>query len=460
MKNLPSEFIDSLKALNHSAYDRLPDVIAESDPAVSVRINPAGKHTESLFEGMEPVAWNKNGFYLPSRPDFTLDPAFHQGAYYVQEAASMAVAAAVERALPEIEPRGVVRYLDACAAPGGKTTAVADVLPPDAFIAANEYDPRRASVLTENLHKWGIDAYITRADASSLPFPDEFFDIITADVPCSGEGMMRKDYFAIEQWTPGLVAECAALQRSIVSNLWRMLRPGGVIIYSTCTFNLSENERNIEFVINELGGVPLEIPSLARFTVSARGGCDFPAYRFVPGFTKSEGLFLAAVQKPMTEGTSYSRDSKFKIKKPNCPPEFAPSKFLTDDFTLVDDNPLRAVRTSHLNIYRTLSQFARPISAGIEYGAIKGRDFIPSQQLALSRFLKPGAFPTFEVDLPMALSYLKREPLRLPPDVPRGIILLTYLQNPLGWVKNIGSRANNLYPEQWRIRKSLETPRK
>lgn len=450
MKSLPQEFIERLSSLGHDAYLRLPEIIDAAEPVVSVRANPAKTaDKEELFEMADPVEWNPDGIYLPVRPQFTLDPRLHQGLYYVQEASSMVIRRAVEKALEGITEGRCVRYLDACAAPGGKTTAAIDALPDDAFVVANEFDPRRAQILIENLAKWGVEAAVTRGDASRMPFPRDFFDIIAADVPCSGEGMMRKDSFAIEQWSTGLVRECADRQREIVRNLWDALRPGGFLIYSTCTFNLEENEEIIDYMVKELEGEVQEINPERHGALGAMGGYSFPVCRFVPGETRGEGLFMALVRKPEQP----CRESAVKAHKPSgikTPVDVG--KLLSGDYTLLSNDPLRAVRTSHLPLYALLEKTVKPIAAGIEAGKIKGRDFIPSQQLALSRKYRRGAFPEQEISRDDALSYLRRETLVLPPDTPRGIVLLTFGDKPLGWVKNLGNRANNLYPDTWRIR--------
>lgn len=452
MRNLPEEFLKQLELLDHDAYRMLPDVIEKADPVVSVRINPSKKNSVSdILGGAQPVDWNSNGFYLDERPAFTLDPRLHQGAYYVQDASSMAIGAAVGRAVELIGDGRALRYLDACAAPGGKTTAAFDALPADTFVVANEYDARRAQILAENLAKWGVDAFVSREDASKPVFPDDFFDIIAADVPCSGEGMMRKDPFAIEQWTPALVAECAARQRDIVDALWSALRPGGYFIYSTCTFNLAENEKIISYIISELGGVPVEVPLAGNGIVGAQGGYDFPAYRFVPGNVRGEGLFMAMLRKP--EGSASQQKFNAKSKPGKSPLPLKINEILDGNYTLVLSEPLRAVCTIHVPLYERLVKDIKPVVAGVEIGVMKGRDFIPSQQLALSRSLRRGYYPEAEVGVDVALSYLRRDVVSLPADVPRGIVLLTYGGLPLGFVKNLGSRANNLYPEAWRIRK-------
>ena len=250
---LPEGFV---KMLSDIGLGDAAAALAEGSPEVSVRVN---RHKPSAVDSAEIVPWCEDGRYLSERPVFALDPCWHQGRYYVQEAGSMFVGHVV-RSLSR-EWTGPVAALDACAAPGGKTTAVIDALPEGSLVVANEYVPSRAAVLKENIVKWGCPSVIvTRGDTASLARLGEMFDLVVADVPCSGEGMMRKDEDAVAQWSEGLVRDCAALQWEIVCNLWETLRPGGVMVYSTCTFNLEEDERNVARIIGELGGESVEIP--------------------------------------------------------------------------------------------------------------------------------------------------------------------------------------------------------
>lgn len=443
--SLPPQFLAELDALGHPAYKALPEVIADGRPTISIRLNP---RRPVGADGLDRVAWHPEGYYLDERPAFTLDPRLHQGRYYVQDASSMAVAAAVKAM--DLAADRPVRFLDACAAPGGKTTAFIDALPDDAFIVANEFDPRRTAVLIENIAKWGAEAVVTRGDAATMPLPKAFFDIIAADVPCSGEGMMRKDPVAIEQWSPALVAECAARQRGIVDNLWAALRPGGYLVYSTCTYNLKENEQIIEHLIDTHGAQPVRLPLEHDGILPAMGHYAFEAYRFVPGHIRGEGLFLAMMQKPDDDGRDTRPQSARRTPRA-AGPAIDLAKYLKGDYIAIADRPLRAIAAAHAPLLADFSRHIRPVAAGIEVGVIKGRDFIPSQPLALAHAFAPDAFPRHEIDHATALAYLRREAVNLP-DAPRGIVLLAYDAHPLGFVKNIGSRANNLYPDNWRIR--------
>lgn len=447
-QGLDPRFIDMLGSLGHEAYTQLPGVIADGNPPVSLRLNP-DKVMTHMPQG-RPVPWHAGGLYLDSRPAFTFDPALHQGAYYVQDASSMAHAAAVARAVALTAcTEAPLRYLDACAAPGGKTTAAVDALPHDAFIVANEYDPRRTSVLAENIAKWGASAMVTRADASAIAGLDGFFDIIAADVPCSGEGMMRKDSRAIAQWTPGLINDCALRQKAIIDNLWRSLRHGGYMIYSTCTFNTVENEQMVRYIADVLGADIIPVPELQCPGIlgAAAQYEGMPVYRFVPGYTAGEGQFIALLRKHGDEPAVMPR----RIKTHDKPlPDYGllSGRYIYQPFA----GRITAIPEAHRLPAAAVAQAMHTVECGITVGTVKGRDIIPAQQLAMARSLRRDSFAECDIaDTDTALNYLRHEAIALPQGTPRGHVLLTYGGLPLGFVKNIGNRANNLYPAQWRI---------
>lgn len=448
MTSLPQGFLDMLASQSsRPGFARLPEALASGESPVSVRLNRVKGASEAMFEDYEAVPWCDDGLYLASRPQFTFDPALHQGLYYVQDASSMAQKAAVAHAcsLVETEARPL-RYLDACAAPGGKTTAAISALPLGSFVVANEFDPRRTSILAENLAKWGAPVTITRGDASAIKGLDSFFDIVAADVPCSGEGMMRKDAKAVEQWSPALIAECAARQRAIVDALWQTLQPGGIFIYSTCTFNLDEDERIVARMIEEYQAEPVAIPALHHPEIS--GACEpyeFPAYRFLPGTVRGEGLFMAMLRKPGDARVAKVKQARIKALKDIRVP-------LKGEWVCIaDKEKIRAVPSCHTDLNAAVGASMNIVSYGIEVGELKGSDLIPSQPLAMAVDLQRGAYPEAEVDRETALRYLRREAVMPGDGTPRGIVLLTYRGKALGFVKNLGNRANNLYPAQWRI---------
>lgn len=450
---IPQEFINEIESYNCPALTGLVEALAETEPEISIRSNH-GKNI-GVPEGVERVPWCNNGWYLPRREAFTFDPAMHQGLYYVQDASSMIYSHIVAQLTTD--NTAPLRYLDACAAPGGKTTAAIDALPAESLVVANEYVAARASVLCENLVKWGSSATIvTKGDATRFGKLKAFFDIIAADVPCSGEGMMRKESEAVAQWSPALVKECAERQRLIVESLWEALRPGGYMIYSTCTFNRHENEEIVEHLCQSLGAesIDLKLPSQWRISPGVNTSCH--CYRFMPHITRGEGLFVAVVRKSDDTQCSPAKAPKTKSSDANRGQEpllKQAKSWLTCSAEMeymLNNDTITAFPRTHAQALQLVNRHLDVLHYGITLATIKGKDLIPQQSLALSPCLNPNAFPFHEVDYPTAIAYLRRESIVLA-DAPRGYVLLTFNGCPLGFVKNLGNRANNLYPQQWRI---------
>lgn len=448
MTQLPPAFVESI-----SRYPQLT-ILSESllqQPVTSVRINPlkckeVPSSLYTLVSGQVP--WCNYGHYLRRRPQFTFDPHLHQGVYYVQDASSMAISAI----LRQITCDTPVTYLDACAAPGGKTTCAVSSLPDGSVVVANEYDNRRASILYENMSKWGgSDIVVSRGDTSKLVRLGEMFDIVAVDAPCSGEGMMRKDSQAIEQWSPHLIDSCVALQRKIIANAMACLKPGGYLIYSTCTFNLKENEENLKWAIDEFGLTPVMIDCLETSEGVVKGiDCDLPCYRFIPGKIEGEGLFISVLKKYGSAGIDLSYKS-FKDKFENICCKKTADWVSGETELWTEDNEIWAAHKKNAKLIRYISSHLDTISHGVHVASIKGKDVVPCNELALSEIFNRNAFPNVELTVDQALLYLQRDNIVLPDDTPRGFVLLTYDDRPLGFVKNIGNRSNNLLPKQWRI---------
>lgn len=386
------------------------------------------------------------------RPVFAFDPAWQAGLYYVQDASSMAVTAAVgELRARFFDENDSLHYLDACAAPGGKSIAALDVLPPGSVLVANEFDRRRAGILVENIMRWGDPrAIVTSGDTSRFGRLPAFFDIVGVDAPCSGEGMMRKAPEAIAQWSPNLVESCAELQREIIANVWPSLRPGGILLYSTCTFSRAENEENVAWIEREFDA---ERIALDCFEGNAEIVTLAPStYRFMPGLFDGEGLFIAALRKP--EGNARGINIPGSKIKPDATARKYALQVLGEGWTVLDGPSITAVPIDRLPLYSMLVKELKPLAYGVELGAAKGRDILPSEVLALSTALRPEAFPRADFRTPSeAISYLRGESLgALPDGTPRGIVAMGWDGSPVGWAKNIGSRANNLFPQALRLK--------
>lgn len=379
MIQLPEEFTTYTKALmGDERFERYLQSFDEESP-VSIRLNPS--KGEWQVKNGQRVAWCREGYYLPSRPNFTFDPLLHAGCYYVQEAASMFL----DEVLRQHMPQKVMTALDMCAAPGGKSTLLRAVLPSECVLYSNEPMRNRASILLENVQKWGYQNHlVTNLYPRDYRKSKMHFDLILCDVPCSGEGMFRKDPATISEWSLQNVEKCWQLQREIVKDAWACLNEGGLMIYSTCTFNTKENEENIRWMMEELGAevLPVETQPEWHITGSLLNGFNEPVYRFIPGITQGEGLFVCTLHK---KGERAAKPAKTSVST------MTPMA-LHDDVTRV------------------------------------------------------------ELTYQQALAYLRHEAITLEADTPRGIVEVCFMQMPLGLAKNIGTRANNLYPKEWRIK--------
>ncbi len=415
---LPSEFTEYTKNLfGNERWQNYIDAFSQDTP-VSIRQNPfkvtdvISKQLSESFADTTDVPWCRNAYYLNKRPNFTLDPMLHAGAYYVQEAASMFLDEVLRQILPDINCDGGT-FLDLCAAPGGKSTLIRSAIPDSMTLMSNEPDRRRANILMENMQKQGHPNVIVTNN-----FPQDYkkagimFDAILTDVPCSGEGMFRKDQGAIKEWSLQNVMKCQELQRSIVADIWQCLKPGGLLIYSTCTFNLREDEENVRWIMQELGADILSVETKPEWNItgSLLEGWNEPVYRFIPGTTKGEGLFMAVLRKHESTDEAHSHNKK--------------------------------KAASNLRI----------LSDGKPQPTFKGKSIIPAHAEALLTTLPKDKYPMAELSLDEALSYLRHEAITLPDEAPRGFVIVTYQSLPLGFVKNIGNRANNLYPQEWKIR--------
>lgn len=420
----------------------------DEEGPVSVRLNP---FKTTAVAGEDRVEWCRNGYYLPERPAFTFDPLLHAGVYYVQEASSMFLDLVLRQYVSER-----VVMLDLCAAPGGKSTVARAVLPEGSLLVCNEPVRSRANILAENIQKFGHpDVIVTNNYPTDYRNADIMFDVILADVPCSGEGMFRKDEVAIKEWSVQKVEKCHVLQREIVTDIWGSLKAGGLMIYSTCTYNTKEDEENIRFIAEELGAeiLPVEIKEGWNITGSLLEGFKHPVCRFIPGMTRGEGLFMAVLRKSGADSPKGNNKKKKGRKANNVTCDYVGCLKCRERYGVVQkDSRMYAIPDEWKDIYDEACKSLRVIHAGVELCEMKGKDAIPSQSLALSASLDKSSFPIVELDYRQAIRYLRKEPVALPDDVPHGMTLVAFRGFPLGFAKNIGNRANNLYPNEWKIR--------
>lgn len=453
-RTLPEGFIAMMRSYGVAAAEDLLEGLANSDASTAVRANTLRGFKAA--DGFTAVPWLESGIYLPERPVFATDPRWHQGAYYVQDASSMALTAVVKELADKYFGGRPLRYLDACAAPGGKTIAAIEALPASSAVLANEYDRRRASALVENVGKHGFASVaITCGDASRLAALGEIFDIVAVDAPCSGEGMMRKEPEAINQWSEGLIKSCAATQRDILDATWHALRPGGFMIYSTCTFNTLEDEANVQYMIDTYGAESIATCLAGYDAIQPAIGIDAHCCRFFPGIVDGEGLFLSVLRKP--EGDAKAP----KVKSVKQKPVPAVEKFAREHLDSADNYVSRTDRNGITSVvpakdadfFDLVADKLATLRCGLPLCTLKGDTPVPAWELAFSTALRRGSFPEFELDYAGAMAYLHGDSLTdMPEGLPKGFALACYKSAPLGFVKNIGRRANNLYPDALRLR--------
>jgi 16S rRNA C967 or C1407 C5-methylase (RsmB/RsmF family)/NOL1/NOP2/fmu family ribosome biogenesis protein len=436
---LPSEFINAI--LTDSPFG--PSLLSALDtlPPTAVRINPR-KSLETALPVNNKVPWNDQGFYLDHRPSYTLDPRYHAGAYYAQEAASMVIGSLV-KTLPLGKNPCI---LDACAAPGGKTLAMADALPKEAVIIANEINRHRSNILSENLSKWGLDHVMVTQNAIEDFTPlASFFDAILVDAPCSGEGMFRKDPKARSEWNPSAPEDCSVRQYHLLDTLIGCLKPGGFLIYSTCTFNRMENEAQISRLL-ETNAFELVEWNWPESCLPGRGGIGV---YFAPGYTETEGLYVAVLRK---RGT-YNADGTEPLENVNTPTPFP--LVLFDGQSIYEEAQGFYLVSNGLNALLNKLQCPLVIKKRGAKICEKGmKSGLPHQDMALLA-PSPILFPRLALSKHEALRYLRGETFPVA-SLPLGIYTVTYESLPLGFIKHLGNRFNNLYPKDWRIRMQLK----
>jgi 16S rRNA C967 or C1407 C5-methylase (RsmB/RsmF family)/NOL1/NOP2/fmu family ribosome biogenesis protein len=445
---LPQAFIDSMKNILGDEYPAFESSLHEVSP-VGIRLNSGIKLPADgfpIFDAGHSIPWCRSGIYLTRRPSFTFDPLFHSGSYYVQEAASMFV----EQCVDTVKQYGEIGYiLDLCAAPGGKSTHLISLFP-DSLIVCNEVIRSRAAILRENIAKWGrANAVATSCDPAAFQRLHHFFDFILVDAPCSGEGMFRKEYGALKEWSPENIKHCAARQTRIVRDVWDALKPGGFMLYGTCTYNIEENENTVRFIIENLGAESIPVDVSAFNGISPSQDRNIHACRFFPHKTASEGLFLSLLRKNGESKQYGTKPSKRILKMPELK-----SWIRSDEmFAYIRNNDhIYMLPEKFIADVEFIGKTVHVLSSGAEMCTVKGNDLIPSFDFAHSAEINIDSFTVWNVDKITALRFLKKETLSSPSNIGKGYVLLTYLGVPLGWVKNIGSRCNNMLPQNKKIR--------
>jgi len=435
---LPLEFINSIKL--DSPFGKLLLDALDTPSPTSIRLNPR-KIVLTHLDLSSPVTWCEHGYYLNERPVFTLDPLYHAGVYYAQEAASMMLTSLIKQLdLPEN-----AFVLDACASPGGKTTAMVDGLSKHATVLANEINRHRANILAENISKWGVDnVLVTNDSPEAFKQLTALFDVVLIDAPCSGEGMFRKDPNARYEWTPEAPELCATRQELILEQLHHAIKPGGYLIYSTCTFNRLENEQQMKAMLatGAFEQVQWNHPN------QCQTGRDGLGCYFLPGYTKSEGLYLCVLQKK-GELEAYHGEISGQLQMDDV---FGIT--LKENQCMIKQGEWLYVLTRNAKVQ--LDQIKTPIrylKKGVKVAEHSPKGWVPNHELALSTSIDH-TIPRIALTEREALQYLRGETFLIQQAAP-GYYCVTFQETPLGLIKHLGNRFNNLYPKEWRIRMQL-----
>lgn len=440
MKDLPKQLLQSLEGLPGFSEKDFIAAHHEENRITSIRLNPF-KTVELDFPLSSKVKWCESAYYLQERPSFTHDPLFQAGCYYVQEAGSIFLEYALKKTADLSKD---IKVLDLCGAPGGKSTLINSLLTPESLLVSNEIIKSRAGILAYNLSKWGTsNSIVTNNDPAKFGTAGSFFDVIIVDAPCSGSGLFRKQPEAIDEWSVDTVNLCSARQKRILADILPALKEDGILIYSTCSYSIEEDEDIVSWLLTDfdLRYIPLDPPEDWGIIETEHG------YRFYPHLTKSEGFFLAVLQK---KGENTIRKApRFRAQEISRAEIGAISAFLSPEGLHFYKNGMRLHELNsraleYISVFNKEFYFKK---AGVAVGELKGKDLVPDHELALSTKNKA---EKLNLDKNTALKYLKKEPFLAKEPLP-GFSLVSYKEQGLGWAKILPNRVNNYLPNELRI---------
>jgi 16S rRNA C967 or C1407 C5-methylase (RsmB/RsmF family)/NOL1/NOP2/fmu family ribosome biogenesis protein len=469
---IPQQLIDSLDGIAGFDKQSFENVHAFPEQVTSIRINPFKK---SMVNGdpmtigwsigcspthdsplMTHVPWTEHGHYLSRRPSFTFDPLFHAGCYYVQEASSMFLEQALKQTIDLSKP---IRILDLCAAPGGKSTHIQSLITKDSLLVSNEVIKSRANILKDNIIKWGNNnVVVTNNDPADFAKLENYFDVIVIDAPCSGSGLFRRDEEAIAEWSLNNVALCSQRQQRILADTWPALKPGGVLIYSTCSYSKKEDEEILDWIANEFAPDSYRDDSLQLAVdkewniLEIKSQTGSYGYRFWPDKVKGEGFFIGCFRKA-------GEEENFSLRVKNKA-EFATKKDISivrpwltesDHVFVKHNNIVYAIPSALAADVNLLLTTLRVQYSGIIVGEIFGDKMAPAHALAMSNLVNK-TIPHTVTDYENAIQYLKKKEFNAgTKDI--GWQLVKYEGFNLGWIKVLANRSNNYYPKELRILK-------
>ncbi len=450
--NWPKNFEENILQLFPKEAGYFFDALQQA-PGTFVHLNKF--KPSSAFQDAPDIPWNPLGKQLSSRPSFITDPLFHAGAYYVQESSSQFLAHVLKSIIGS-QDQPVV--LDLCAAPGGKTMHLLDALNGKGTLISNEIIKSRLRILEENLLKKGsANVLVSHNDPADFAKLGEFFDVMVVDAPCSGEGLFRRDPSAANEWSEAAVDLCVGRQQRILADVLPSLKPGGVLIYATCTFNKKENEDNVLWLQDnfQLKPFPIQVPETWNIVQE-----DHFQFRFLPHKVAGEGLFMAVLQKPNLHETFGSTRNQKKSKLPFIPPKRAGFllPWIKEESTfefLTFGETIYALPKLSVSVLEDALYHLNIVKSGIKMGQIdKNNSLLPAHELALSIYFKD-AVPNWNLNKEQALQYLKKQILELDPSVDKGWNRVCYEGLGLGFSKVMPGRMNNYLPSELRIIKDI-----
>lgn len=448
LPNLPEAFISRIKDQLRDEWDDFLESL-EKTAKVSFRINP--KKVKNMLS-LECIPWSEHGYFIDKRPYFALDPLFHGGCYYIQEASSMLLEEVIKQLKLDQQD---IKILDLCGAPGGKATNILAAITDGSLLITNETIRSRADVLKENIYKWGYhNVVVTNNDPSAYSSLTGFFDAIVVDAPCSGEGLFRKDPGAVNEWSEANLRHCSVRQQRILHDVWPSLKENGYLIYSTCTYNPEENEKNLSRFIKEKQAIsiPVNLDQFSALTkINYEGIEGFYSY---PHKSPGEGFFISVLQKTGEEKEINFKKNKEKRKASAVPKDLG--LWVKDANDLYNSgNAVIIFPQRYHDLQDTILLQLNCVSIGLPAATIKHQNIIPEPALALCTSLNSENLPIVELNLIDALKFLKKENTDVPL-IEKGFNLMAYKTCPLGWIKVIDQyRSNNYWPKEWRLRMDI-----
>ena len=443
---LPEKFKKRMKDMLGDEYDAFETALGEKNVR-AIRVNETKISVNDFLDktglALSPISYAEDGFIPDDCEGIGKTAEHHAGMFYVQDPGAMATVKAVK-----IEKGWKV--LDACAAPGGKASQLASAIGEEGFLLANEYVPKRAKIIVSNFERLGIkNAVVTSLDTSTIgeTYPC-YFDLVLCDAPCSGEGMFRKYDEAITEWSEENVLLCAERQRTILKNLAPTIRPGGYLLYSTCTYSAEENEETVTYFLESHPEFSLceVMDELKAATADGLYGM-VKARRFYPHLTKGEGQFIALMKKDENSPILTTKVSKDTQKPANKTDIAVYERFVSENLSRKPEGKITTVGE-----YLVLTTQDHKIPAyatfmsGVILGEVKKGNFFPHHQFFSAYGNSFKRKEDLRRDDPRVQKYLRGEEIDAVSSE-NGWCAVLYEGVALGGGKISGGRVKNHYPK-------------